>query len=377
MSPRPGARLTGHVETSLADRLRGEEEVRERMREEVREQVREEVRTETRRGEERMRRFLADVSHELRTPLAAIAGYAELMNRDAGGLEQAQAWRRVSAESARMTGLVEDLLLLARLDEGRPPGSAEVDLAVLVTEALMEARAAGETRTMGETRAMAEDHVWQLALPLDSPVLVAGDEDRLHRMVANLLTNARAHTPPGTTVVVGVEVTGAFCVIRVRDDGPGIPPTLLPSVFEPFTRADASRSRVSPGHGGSGLGLAVAAAVTRAHHGRIRVESAPGRTEFTVELPVVRPVPPSGQPPGEHSPVRRSMRSAAPQARPLGDGMRTVRASGEGAPIPALGEGGTGTWTVRASGEGAPNPPSVKAAPAPRTEGEAVVLPRR
>lgn len=267
-------RLIDHVETSLTERLRGEEEVRE------------EAREETRRGEERMRRFLADASHELRTPLASIAGYAELMNRGAGGIEQASAWRRVSAESARMTGLVEDLLLLARLDEGRPPGSAEVDLAALVTEAVWEARATGQ------------DHIWQLALPLDSPALVAGDEARLHRLVANLLTNARAHTPAGTTVVATVEATGAFCAIRVRDDGPGIPSTLLPSVFERFTRADASRSRVSPGHGGSGLGLAVAAAITAAHRGRIHVESAPGRTEFTVELPVGRPVPPTGRAPG-------------------------------------------------------------------------------
>jgi two-component system OmpR family sensor kinase len=246
-------RMIDHVESSLAERRRGEEEMR--------------------RSEERMRRFLADASHELRTPLASIAGYAELMNRGTERIEPTLAWRRVSAESARMTGLVEDLLLLARLDEGRPLHSAEVDLAALVAEAVWDARAAGDT------------HNWQLALLLDSPALVVGDEARLHQVVANLLANARVHTPVGTTVVASVEATDASCTIRVRDDGPGIPQYLLPSVFERFTRGDASRSRGNPTEGGSGLGLAIAEAVTAAHGGRIRVESAPGRTEFTLELP--------------------------------------------------------------------------------------------
>ncbi|MFJ8509045.1 sensor histidine kinase [Streptomyces avermitilis] len=247
-------RMIEHVESSLAERQRGEEEMR--------------------RSEERMRRFLADASHELRTPLASIAGYAELMNRGTERIEPNLAWRRVSAESARMTGLVEDLLLLARLDEGRPLHSAEVDLAGLVAEAVWDARAAGDT------------HDWQLALLLDVPALVTGDEARLHQVVANLLANARVHTPPGTTVVASVEAAGGSCTIRVRDDGPGIPPALLPTVFERFTRADASRSRTSGKVGGSGLGLAIAAAITAAHGGRIHVDSAPGHTEFTIELPL-------------------------------------------------------------------------------------------
>ncbi|MFC7263887.1 sensor histidine kinase [Streptomyces lutosisoli] len=246
-------RMIDHVETSLAERQRSEEEMR--------------------RSEERMRRFLADASHELRTPLASIAGYAELMNRGTQKIEPTMAWRRVSAESARMTGLVEDLLLLARLDEGRPLQSAEVDLAALVAEAVWDARAAGDS------------HNWQLALLLDSPALVVGDEARLHQVVANLLANARVHTPVGTTVVASVEATDTHCTIRVRDGGPGIPPSLLPRVFERFTRADASRSRMSAENGGSGLGLAIAAAITTAHDGTIRVESTPGRTEFTIELP--------------------------------------------------------------------------------------------
>lgn len=240
-------RMIDHVESSLAER---------------------------RRGEERMRRFLADASHELRTPLASIAGYAELMNRGTDRIEPVLAWRRVSAESARMTGLVEDLLLLARLDEGRPLHSGEVDLAAVVAEALWDARAAGG------------GHDWRLALSLDeAPALVAGDEARLHQAVANLLANARVHTPAGTTVVAEVEVVGQRAVVRVRDNGPGIPPELVPRVFERFTRADSSRARAAGTEGGSGLGLAVVAAIVGAHGGRIGVESRAGRTEFTLELP--------------------------------------------------------------------------------------------
>ncbi|RRR74441.1 ATP-binding protein [Streptomyces sp. RP5T] len=266
-------RLLDQVESSLTERRRGEERMRS--------------------SEERMRRFLADASHELRTPLASIAGYAELMNRGTDRVEPWLAWRRVSAESARMTGLVEDLLLLARLDEGRPLDSREVDVTALVAEAVWQARMA------------ADSHDWQLELSLDEPALVAGDESRLHRVVAGLLSNARMHTPAGTRVTAAVESTAEHCVIRVRDNGPGIPAALLPTVFERFTRADTSRSRTrtdadsaglaSPGSpGGSGLGLAVAAAVTRAHGGRIRVDSVPGRTEFTIDLPAA-PEPEVGQ----------------------------------------------------------------------------------
>lgn len=220
-----------------------------------------------------MRRFLADAGHELRTPLASIAGYAELMNRGTD-VEPVLAWRRVSAESARMTGLVEDLLLLARLDEGRPLQSGEVDLAALVAEAVWDARAAGS------------GHDWQLELRLDAPASVTGDEARLHQVVAGLLANARMHTPAGTRVTAAVEAAGdGRCVIRVRDNGPGIPQALLPTVFERFTRADTSRSRADAHSGGSGLGLAVAAAISAAHGGRIRVHSVPGHTEFTIELP--------------------------------------------------------------------------------------------
>ncbi|GGQ70735.1 two-component sensor histidine kinase [Streptomyces asoensis] len=246
-------RMIGHVESALAERRRSEERMR--------------------RSEERMRRFLADASHELRTPLASIAGYAELMNRGTDRVEPGLAWRRVTAESARMTGLVEDLLLLARLDDGRPLESAEVDLAALVAESVRDARAAGG------------GHDWQLELRLEEAPLALGDESRLRQVIANLLANARVHTPAGTRVVTVVEARGGRCAVRVRDDGPGIPAGLLPTVFERFTRADASRARATAG-AGAGLGLAIVAAITAAHGGRVDVRSEPGRTEFTVELPL-------------------------------------------------------------------------------------------
>ncbi|WP_435208743.1 HAMP domain-containing sensor histidine kinase [Streptomyces sp. bgisy034] len=230
--------------------------------------------TARRRTEERMRRFLADAGHELRTPLASIAGYAELMNRGTAPVEPVLAWRRVSAESARMTGLVEDLLLLARLDEGRPLHRAEVDVAALVAEAVRHAQAVGS------------GHDWRLELRPDDTPLVLGDEARLHQLVAGLLANARMHTPAGTRVVAIVETGEDLCVVRVRDDGPGIPRALLPTVFDRFTRADTSRARSGPYDGGSGLGLAVVTAIVTAHGGHTEVESEPGRTEFTVRLPL-------------------------------------------------------------------------------------------
>ncbi|MFM9444691.1 sensor histidine kinase [Streptomyces acidiscabies] len=233
-------------------------------------------RTATRHTEERMRRFLSDASHELRTPLASISGYAELMNRDAGVMPAELAWSRVSAESARMTGVVENLLLLARLDEGGLLERGEVDVAGVVTEAVWRAR----TRREG--------YEWELELGVGEGALVVGDEARLHQAVTQLLANAQTHTPPGTRVTVSVEAAGGVCVIRVRDTGPGIPPDLLPTVFDRFTRADTSRARAHGAPTGSGLGLAVAAAIVGAHDGTLRARSRPGETEFTVELPLVR-----------------------------------------------------------------------------------------
>ncbi|MEU4654852.1 ATP-binding protein [Streptomyces sp. NPDC023723] len=235
--------------------------------------------TERQRTEERMRRFLTDASHELRTPLASITGYAQLM---AGGSERITpelAWQRITAQSARMTGLVDDLLLLARLDEGRPLCMAEVNVATLVAESVWDARVTGDERS------------WRVFLRLDPATTVTGDRARLQQVLANLLGNARAHTPAGTEITVTAQTTDTHCVVRVHDDGPGVPAALLPLIFERFTRADASRSRTGGGQGGAGLGLAIAAAIARAHAGRLEVRSAPGDTEFTVLLPLVPPAP--------------------------------------------------------------------------------------
>ncbi|MFI1394631.1 ATP-binding protein [Streptomyces sp. NPDC020681] len=223
-------------------------------------------------SETRVRQFVADASHELRTPLASIRGYAELTRRggrDDAGPDTRHALGRIEAEATRMTGLVEDLLLLARLDAGRPLSYESTDLSPLVVDAVSDARAAGQ------------DHKWRLELPVE-PATVPGDAARLHQVLVNLLANARTHTPPGTTVTARVRCGGPAVVLEIEDDGPGIPPALLPHIFERFARGDASRSR----HAGStGLGLAIVDAVVTAHGGRVGVRSEPGRTVFGVQLP--------------------------------------------------------------------------------------------
>ena len=221
-------------------------------------------------SETRVRQFVADASHELRTPLAAIRGYAELARRgehEPGAV--AHALRRVESETGRMTTLVEDLLLLARLDSGRPLASEEVDMTMLVVDRVSDARVAGT------------DHRWQLDLP-DEPVTVVGDSARLHQVLANLLANARNHTPPGTVVVTGVRREPGGVVMTVTDNGPGIPAELQPEIFGRFVRGDSSRSRAA---GSTGLGLAIVAAVIAAHGGTVTVESRPGRTCARVWLP--------------------------------------------------------------------------------------------
>ncbi|MFI0775477.1 ATP-binding protein [Streptomyces sp. NPDC021212] len=330
-------RMLGHIESALAARQE---------------------------SETRVRQFVADASHELRTPLASIRGYAELTRRgrEEIGPDTRHALGRVESEAGRMTGLVEDLLLLARLDAGRPLECAEVDLSPLVVDAVSDARALGS------------DHRWRLELP-DEPALVHGDSARLHQVLVNLLGNARNHTPAGTTVTArvlgggphssprpspylapygmvhgpsyesqnnpgnaggfgpgspyafghgtehgtgsgdGVPSGGGSCSryaapygspyamaqtaahpgtfgppqppsylsLQIEDDGPGIPPDLLPHVFERFARGDASRSRTA---GSTGLGLAIVHAVVAAHDGQVTVDSVPGRTVFGVHLPV-------------------------------------------------------------------------------------------
>jgi len=221
-------------------------------------------------SEMRVRQFVADASHELRTPLAAIRGYAELARREEDDTEGvAHALRRVESESARMTTLVDDLLLLARLDSGRPLSAEEVDLTLVVVDAVSDAQVAGPS------------HRWQLDLP-EEPVTTIGDPARLHQVLANLLANARTHTPAGTTVWCGLRTEPGASVVTVTDDGPGIPAALQPEIFNRFVRGDSSRSRAA---GSTGLGLAIVAAVVAAHDGVVSVQSRPGRTTFTVRLP--------------------------------------------------------------------------------------------
>ncbi|KAK1180926.1 HAMP domain-containing sensor histidine kinase [Streptomyces sp. NBS 14/10] len=284
-------RMLGHVESALAARQE---------------------------SETRVRQFVADASHELRTPLASIRGYAELTRRgrEEIGPDTRHALGRVESEAARMTGLVEDLLLLARLDAGRPVERAEVDLSPVVVDAVSDARAAGP------------DHKWRLELP-DDPAVVYGDDARLRQVLVNLLANARTHTPPGTTVTARVLWRGPYaaapyaapCVsLEVEDDGPGIPPHLLPHVFERFARGDASRAR---GAGSTGLGLAIVHAVVMAHGGQVTVDSVPGHTVFGVHLPVgqagQQPVHQfgnrSGPQPG-HQPVHQAVHHSVTHSQP-------------------------------------------------------------
>ena len=221
-------------------------------------------------SETRVRQFVADASHELRTPLAAIRGYTELAQRVGDDTDAvAHAMSRVQSETERMTHLVEDLLLLARLDSGRPLERESVDLSRVAVDAVSDAHVAGP------------DHQWELDLP-EEPVVVLGDAARLHQVLTNLLANARVHTSPGTVVTTRLESDGTHAALSVCDNGPGIPEQLQSEVFERFARGDTSRSRKG---GSTGLGLAIVSAVVKAHNGTITLDSAPGRTEFTVRLP--------------------------------------------------------------------------------------------
>jgi two-component system OmpR family sensor kinase len=222
-------------------------------------------------SETRVRQFVADASHELRTPLAAIRGYTELAQRVGDDTDAvAHAMNRVQSETERMTHLVEDLLLLARLDSGRPLEREAADLSRVAVDAVSDAHVAGP------------DHQWELDLP-EEPVLVCGDAARLHQVVTNLLANARVHTGAGTVVTTRLESDGTHAALSVVDNGPGIPEHLQSEVFERFARGDTSRSRKG---GSTGLGLAIVSAVVKAHDGTITLDSAPGHTDFTVRLPL-------------------------------------------------------------------------------------------
>ncbi|MER6005872.1 ATP-binding protein [Nonomuraea angiospora] len=251
---------------------------------------------ESERSERRLRHFVADASHELRTPLTSIRGFAELYHHGQGPRDPAaeRLLRRIEAEAARMGVLVEDMLLLARMDQEPTLEPAVVDLHVLAGDVVHAARARDRDRPI------------RLAVS-DEPVFVLGDEHRLHQVIANLVGNAIQHTAPGSEVrvevgpraVAGVPAPGVVHVgsgpapharaalIEVRDEGQGIDPEHLPYLFDRFYRADAGRSRDS---GGTGLGLAIAAALVQAHHGRIEVTSTPRRgTTFRVLLPLKQP----------------------------------------------------------------------------------------
>jgi two-component system OmpR family sensor kinase len=229
-------------------------------------------------SEERMRQFVADASHELRTPLAAVRGYAELYRQGAVSepADVASAMTRIEGEATRMGGLVEDLLMLARLDDQRPLHIAPVDLTVLAADAAQDARAIDPTREIA---------VSGLSGPL-GPTVLPGDDGKLRQLLANLVSNALNHTPDGSPleIAVGARESDQHVVVEVRDHGPGVDPDKARKVFERFYRADPSRVRGTGG--GNGLGLAIAAAIVNSHGGRIGVaQTAGGGATFIVELP--------------------------------------------------------------------------------------------
>ena len=226
-------------------------------------------------SETRLRRFVADASHELRTPLTSIRGYAELFRRGASTRpdDLAKTMRRIEEAAARMGVLVDDLLLLARLDQGRPLEHGPVDLTRLVAAAVDDLRATSPERPVFYTA--------------DGTIVVNGDEHRLRQVLANLLENARAHTPPSTPVEVRVSQAGENAIVEVRDHGPGMSADDAGRAFERFWRSDPSRTRSS---GGAGLGLAIVAAIVEAHGGHAELQTAPGAgAAFRVYIPLTGP----------------------------------------------------------------------------------------
>jgi two-component system OmpR family sensor kinase len=239
-------------------------------------------------SEERLRQFVADASHELRTPLTSIRGYAELLGR--GGFSdeagKQKALKRIEVEATRMGGLVEDLLLLAELDRGRPLRSEQIDLQRICSDAVDDSNAV--------------PHGHNLRLQAGPPVVVVGDDERLAQVAHNLVRNALAHTPPGTDVVVSTGVAQTMGYIKVTDNGPGIPPAVTGRVFDRFYQGDPSRS--APG---TGLGLAIVRAIAEALHGTAEVAASPeGGASIVVRIPLAssRAGLPLGPPVPERSP---------------------------------------------------------------------------
>ena len=225
-----------------------------------------------RRSEDRMRRFIADASHELRTPLTSIRGFAELA-RQRGGEPDPATMRRIEEEAKRMGLLVDDLLLLARLDQQRPLSRKPVDLLALAGDAVRDAQAVQPART-----------VRLEVLPGSDAAVVTGDEARLRQVLGNLLSNALHHTPLTAPVTFAVGTVDRAAVVHVRDTGPGLSAVQRSRVFERFYRADSARTRIT---GGSGLGLSIVTALVSAHHGQIAVTDTPGGgATFTVRLPL-------------------------------------------------------------------------------------------
>jgi two-component system OmpR family sensor kinase len=227
-------------------------------------------------ADEKIRRFAADASHELRTPLATVRAYAELSRREfpAAPADLRRNIDRIESETIRMTELVDDLLLLARLDTERELVHINVDLSEILVDAVRDARA------------IRPENVWQIEMD-EEPVVIDGDPDRLKQVAANLLSNARIHVPAGTTVRSALHrADDGVTILDISDDGPGIDPGLLPLIFERFVRADDSRSRRA---GSTGLGLAIVRAIVEAHHGDISVTSVPGDTRFRVRLGIAAP----------------------------------------------------------------------------------------
>lgn len=243
--------LLGHVQAALAARQHSESE---------------------------LRRFIADASHELRTPLASVRGYAQLSLTGPEEMSDSQrrSLERIESEARRMASLVDDLLLLARLDAGQRLRDDDVELPLLAIDAVDDARTVDPTRH------------WRLQIPGDAPITVRGDEDRLRQVLANLLRNAQMHTPPGTTVTTSLARDGDEVVLGVRDTGPGIDPAVRDGLFQRFTRGDRARNRNA---GSTGLGLSIAEAIVAAHGGTITVDSTVSGASFSVRLPLNRPRP--------------------------------------------------------------------------------------
>jgi two-component system, OmpR family, sensor kinase len=234
-------------------------------------------------SQQHLRQFVADASHELRTPIAAVSAYAELFERGAAQRSDdlPRVFTGIRSETARMDRLVNDLLILARLDEGLPIDHVPVEVVGLASEAVRTAAAVGPE--------------WPVRFSAARPVEVSGDQDRLRQVVDNLLANVRAHTPPGTPAFVSVDADDTMAEIVVADQGPGMPAEEARRVFERFYRSDPARARTS---GGSGLGLSIVAAIVAAHEGTVSAVSAPGQgMTVTVRLPLARDPSEAPEPP--------------------------------------------------------------------------------